>query len=261
LHLPGAKVKKKLDERVYKGVGANMLMCNFRRCGFLASVGAVVFLLTIGLLQLQGTARAAQKSSKGAAADQADFYSSTAGMERDPGTPVGPPKQVILCHNGHTIRVSEKAAAAHFAHGDQNGPCPGNYVICHRYPNFDADHTHNPYRTIIVNQQDLPKYLAAGDTQGPCPNQVFMCTRGNKTIVVAERNVQDHLSRGQQIGLCPGKVLICYKNHTIVINDSEWPSYQAKGACQGYCYGSPGPLVSETNSPCSTASPTVAAPR
>ena len=235
-----------------------MLKLSFRCCGFLASTGAVTFLVGIGLLQLQGTARAAQKSSAVKVSDQAGFYSTTAGMERDPGTPVGPPKQVIICHNGRTIRVSEKAAAAHFAHGDTPGPCPGQYVICHKYPNFDEDHKHTPYRTIIVSQQDLPQYLAQGDTQGPCPNQVFMCTLGNKLIVVAAANVSDHQERGQQVGLCPGKMLICYKNHTIVIKESEWQKYQSKGACQGYCYGSPGPLVDQTT-PCSNESPTIRA--
>ena len=216
----------------------------------------MVFLLGIGLVQFQETAWAAQKSKAGATADQASFYSTTAGMERDPGTPVGPPKKIIVCHNGHTIRVNEKALPAHIAHGDTLGPCPGQYVICHRYPNFDTpEHNHNPYRTIIVNQQDLPKYLAMGDTQGPCPNQVFMCTRGSKTVVVASKNVQERLDRGQQLGLCPGKLLICHKGHTIVIKDDEWPMHQAHGDCQGYCYGSPGPLVDE-DVPCSSTPPT-----
>lgn len=218
-------------------------------------------LMVAGLSHFQGTAGAAQKPSSSPPSDQTSFFSATANMARDPGTPVGPPKQVILCHNGRTIRVSEKAAQAHFAHGDTPGPCPGDYVICHKNINFDPDHTNTPYRTIIVSQQDLPKYLADGDTLGPCPNQVFMCTRGNKTIVVASSNVAERQALGQQVGLCPGKLLICYKGHTIVIKESEWPKYQNNGACQGYCYGSPGPLVSETNAPCSTASPTVRAPR
>jgi hypothetical protein len=237
----------------------NMLKKHLRRNDSIVGIGAVILLVGAGLLQLPEVARAAKKPSASPAAEPTGFYSATATMESDSGTPVGPPKQVILCHNGHTIRVSEKAAAAHFAHGDTPGPCPGKYVICHRYPNFDPSHTHNPYRTIIVSQQDLPQYLAQGDTQGPCPNQVFMCTLGNKQIVVASANVADHEARGQQVGLCPGKMLICYNNHTIVINQSDWPKYQSKRACQGYCYGSSGPGVTETNTPCSTASPTIRA--
>jgi hypothetical protein len=224
------------------------------RHGFVCAGIGMLTMVVIGVLQFQGTAGAAQKSSPSIAADQTSFLSGTARMERDPGTPVGPPKQIILCHNGHTIRVSEKAAAAHFAHGDPSGPCPGQYVICHKYPNFDADHTHNPYRTIIVSQADLAQYLAQGDSQGPCPNQVFMCNRGKKTIVVSSSNVSEHLSLGQQLGLCPGKLLVCHKGHTIVINESEWPAHQAHGDCQGYCYGSAGPLVDQ-DTPCTSSPP------
>jgi hypothetical protein len=231
-----------------------MLRRHIRRCFVYAGFGLLT-LTGVAVFQFQSTVEAAEKSSSAAAADQTSFHSGTARMERDPGTPVGPPKQIILCHNGHTIRVSEKAAAAHFAHGDTSGPCPGQYVICHKYPNFDSDHTHTPYRTIIVSQADLAQYLAQGDTQGPCPNQAFMCNRGKKTIVVSSSNISDHLSRGQQLGLCPGKLLICHKGHTMVIKESEWPQHQAEGDCQGYCYGSAGPLVDQTT-PCSSSPPT-----
>jgi hypothetical protein len=235
-----------------------MLTKHFRWNDSIRSIAVVVLLFGVGLFQSDGVARAAQKPQATAASDQLSFYSTTAAMESDSGTPVGPPKSIIICHNGRTIRVSEKAAAAHFAHGDTPGPCPGKYVICHQYPNFDPSHTKSRYGTIIVSQQDYQKYIDAGDTAGPCPNQVFMCTLGGKQTVVAAANVSAHEARGQQVGLCPGKLLICYKNHTIVINESDWPKYQSKGACQGYCYGSSGPLVDQT-SPCSSASPTVRA--
>jgi hypothetical protein len=228
---------------------------SWTRSGLLLFAGlGFVALAVLALSVVQVPVVAAPNPSNSNGPDSTDFFSDTARLQRDPGTPVGPPKKIILCHNGHTIRVSEKAAAAHFAHGDPNGPCLGDYVICHKYPNFDEDHTHTPYRTIIVSQQDLPKYLAMGDTTGPCPNQAFMC-RKNRTIVVSSANISDHLANGQQLGLCPGKLLICYKNHTFVIKESEWPRYQANGACQGYCYGSAGPLVNQTMT-CSSNPPT-----
>ena len=34
-----------------------------------------------------------------------------------------PPKKVLMCHNGQTIKVDESAVAAHLAHGDTLGPC------------------------------------------------------------------------------------------------------------------------------------------
>lgn len=41
--------------------------------------------------------------------------------------------KVLICHippgnpeNAHTIRVSENAVPAHLAHGDTEGPCPGD---------------------------------------------------------------------------------------------------------------------------------------
>jgi hypothetical protein len=58
--------------------------------------------------------------------DQAAFQSSTAVACRAPGSPVGPPAKVVICHNGKTISVAEPAVAAHLAHGDTLGPCPGN---------------------------------------------------------------------------------------------------------------------------------------
>ncbi len=226
------------------------------RSGLLLFAGTgIIILAALALAVFQVPAVGAPNPSSSSGPDPSDFLSDAARLQRDPGTPVGPPKKVILCHNGHTIRVSESAVPAHLAHLDTLGPCLGDYVVCHKYPNTDPDHAHTPYRTIIVSQQDLPKYVALGDTIGPCPNQAFMCTQGNKTIVVASANIGEHQARGQQLGLCPGKLLICYKNHTIVIKETDWPKYQAGGACQGYCYGSAGPLITQTMT-CSSNPPT-----
>jgi hypothetical protein len=226
------------------------------RSGLLLFAGlGIVVLAAFALSVFQVPAMAAPNPSKSSGPDPSDFFSDTARLQRDPGTPVGPPKKIIICHNGRTISVGEKAVPAHLAHGDTLGPCLGDYVICHKYPNFDPDHAHVPYRTIIVSQKDLASYLALGDTMGPCPNQAFMCTRKNRTIVVPSQNVSDHLSRGQQLGLCPGKTLLCHKNHTIVVEDSSLPAHLAHGDCIGYCYGSAGPLVSQTMT-CSSNPPT-----
>src|SRR5438128_11847115 len=72
----------------------------------------------VGLQWRASEAVAAQKSSQSLATDQASFLSDTGRLQRDPGTPVGPPKRIIICHrtgNGesHTIRVNESAVPAH----------------------------------------------------------------------------------------------------------------------------------------------------
>lgn len=58
--------------------------------------------------------------------DQAIFQMKTAQNSRGPGSPVGPPAKVTLCHNGKTIQVTEASAPAHLAHGDTLGPCTGS---------------------------------------------------------------------------------------------------------------------------------------
>ncbi len=206
------------------------------------------------LVSIQTTTSAADNLASATAADQSSFFTETARQQRDPGTPIGPPKKVVICHNGRTIRVSEAAVPAHLAHGDTLGPCVGDYVICNRYGNFDPHHSNVPIRTIIVSQAELPKYLANGATLGPCPNQVFMCSNRGRTIVVSAANVDAHLQAGQQLGLCPGKTLICHKGHSIVVKDSELSKHLAHGDCIGYCLGAPGPLIDEV-SRCSSNAP------
>ena len=201
------------------------------------------------------SAKAAPKSHANAVPDQDSFLSATALGSSQPGTPVKPSKKVILCHNGHTIRVSWQAVDAHIGHGDYLGPCSNQVVICHRYANYDnPEHLHEPYRTIIVNQKDVSSYLALGDTLGACPNQVFMCNKKNKTIVVSSGNVNEHLALGQTMGLCPGKTLMCHKGKTIVVDDSDVQEHLNDGDCLGYCYGSAGPLIGQTT-PCSSNPP------
>jgi hypothetical protein len=215
-----------------------------------------LFLTSLGKFEFQSTSLGAQNPNRSPTADQINFFSPTAVSESAPGTPVGPCKKVIICHNGHTIRVSERAVAAHLAHGDTLGPCPNQVVICHKYGNFDnPEHNKEPYRTIIVSQKDLASYLALGDTLGPCPNQVFMCTKKNKTVVVASGNVSDRLALGQTLGLCPGKTLICHKGKTLVVDTSTVPEHLADGDCVGYCYGSAGPLIYQSTA-CTSNPPT-----
>ena len=60
------------------------------------------------------------------AKDQESFQSPAAVAARSCGSPVGPPRKVTLCHNGHNITVSENAVPAHLAHGDTLGPCTGS---------------------------------------------------------------------------------------------------------------------------------------
>jgi hypothetical protein len=216
---------------------------------------SLTFLATLGIVHSETSGRASKKSQTPQGPDQNSFLSVTAVSEDSPGTPVGPPKKVIICHNGHTIRVPEKAVQAHLGHGDYLGPCSNQVVICHKYINYDnPEHYHIPNRTIIVSERDLPQYLAMGDTLGPCSNQVFMCNNHNRTIVVSDKNINDHLSQGHQMGLCPGKTMICHKGKTIVVSSSSVPEHLAHGDCLGYCYGSAGPLVYQTAPPC-TSSP------
>jgi hypothetical protein len=215
----------------------------------------ILAVVVIALVSTQSTTSAADNLASATSADQSSFFTETAIQQSSPGTPVGPPKKVVICHNGRTIRVSEAAVPAHLAHGDTLGPCVGDYVICNRYGNFDNNHPNVPIRTIIVSQADLPKYLAKGATIGPCPNQVFMCNNRGKTITVTASNVDAHLSAGHQLGLCPGKTLICHKGHSIVVKDAELSKHLAHGDCIGYCLGAAGPLIDEV-SRCASNPPT-----
>lgn len=188
---------------------------------------------------LQWKATAASKSSL--SADPASFLSDTALLQRDPGTPIGPPRKIIICHcppgnpgNCHTIRVSESAVPAHLAHGDHLGPCGQEEVFC-RHGN------------TVVTANPIP-----GDTMGPCDNPVFMCNLRLRSIVVRPNAVEAHLAKGHQLGLCPGKNLICHKGHSIVVADAAVPAHLAHGDSIGYCLGAQGPLI--TNLPPQTVS-------
>lgn len=58
------------------------------------------------------------------AVEMVSFNSRTAYNAFRPGSPVGPPQRVTICHKGKTITVAEPAVPAHLAHGDTIGPCP-----------------------------------------------------------------------------------------------------------------------------------------
>jgi len=53
------------------------------------------------------------------------FRSGTADGSRHPATPIHPGHKVLICHNRHTIQVSQSAVPAHLAHGDRLGVCQG----------------------------------------------------------------------------------------------------------------------------------------
>ncbi|MEI6085116.1 MAG: hypothetical protein WCS70_12550 [Verrucomicrobiota bacterium] len=166
------------------------------------------------------------------------FSSDAARIARAPGSPVGPPPRIIICHKGKTITVAEAAVPAHLAHGDTLGPCPNEVVICHRGE-----------ATKTVNEDNLPGHLEHGDTLGPCPERVFMCNNLGNTIVVESGRVADHQARGHTLGLCPGKQLVCYKGKTIKIDSQDLPKYIERGAYPGYCLGAQGPVIPSNSVP------------
>jgi hypothetical protein len=174
------------------------------------------------------------------AADVA-FDTDAARAARAPGSPVGPPKKIIICHKGkNTISVSENALPAHLAHGDTLGPCPEDVVICHKNGN-----------TLTVSQNAVPAHLAHGDTLGPCPNNVFMCNNLNNTIIVKDANVAEHLARGHRLGVCPDIALICDRGkRTIRVPRTKMAEFLARpGSYEGYCAGAQGPLISSNQIP------------
>lgn len=80
----------------------------------------VVTVVGVGLVAFLGLVHA-----DSLATDQAIFQSKTAQTARAPGSPVGPPAKVTLCHKGQTLDVAESAVPSHLVHGDTLGPCPG----------------------------------------------------------------------------------------------------------------------------------------
>lgn len=209
-----------------------------RRFG-LTGLGLATGLFSALFLLTQTTARAE-------AADAA-FETESALEARSIGSPVGPPKRIIICHKGrHTIRVAQSAVPAHLAHGDTLGPCPEDTVICHKGRN-----------TLIVSASAVPAHLAHGDTMGPCPNDVFMCNNLYNTIVVKAENVAEHLARGHRLGLCPDEALVCNRGkQTVRVNRRRLPEILARpGSYEGYCAGDQGPLISTNSLPFTVSAP------
>jgi len=60
----------------------------------------------------------------------AEFANYTAIAQRsyDPGSPITPGQKVVICHKGHTKKVTPSAVPRHLAHGDTLGPCVSSFV-------------------------------------------------------------------------------------------------------------------------------------
>jgi hypothetical protein len=80
-------------------------------------------LLTAALLALLSPS-SSSRASEQAANDRASFLSQTAQLSRAPGSPVGPPKKIVICHKKRgTISINPNAWPTHKRHGDYLGPC------------------------------------------------------------------------------------------------------------------------------------------
>jgi hypothetical protein len=147
-------------------------------------------------------------------------------------------EKVVICHKGKkTLVVAKSAVAAHMAHGDTAGPCPGmltppevapsepisptlipsgtvKITICHK-PGTPAEHT------LVVAAPAWKAHQAHGDYIGPCeppsepisptlvPSPTVMVTichkygsRAEKTMQVPESAVPGHQRHGDFIGSC-----------------------------------------------------------
>ena len=78
----------------------------------------------LAVLFSAGQALAGKDHKARLAGDEWVFYSRLGRRTRDPGSPVGPPERVTICHKGRTISVAAPAVPGHLAHGDSLGPCP-----------------------------------------------------------------------------------------------------------------------------------------
>src|SRR2546426_516253 len=105
---------------LHKGVGMNSSSSSFRRLSSVAGGTFVSMMIVYASLLATRHAAAAPKSLLD---DQAEFASDAAQLQRNSGSPVGPVVKIIICHNGRTIRVAERAVPAHLDHGDSLGPC------------------------------------------------------------------------------------------------------------------------------------------
>jgi hypothetical protein len=124
-------------------------------------------------------------------ASEAPFHSLTAQAARQVGSPVAPPRKVILCHKGRsTLSVNEKAVAAHLRHGDYLGPCQNNVAICHKGKT-----------TLLIPQSEVQRHLNHGDQLGVCSGSVILCTTDGFTIIVPVGDQSKF--PGATVGPCP----------------------------------------------------------
>jgi hypothetical protein len=87
--------------------------------GLSITASALLVAALVGLLLPESPARAAGT----AASDRASFLSPTGQLARSPGSPVGPPKKIVICHKRRTLSINANAWLAHQRHGDHLGPC------------------------------------------------------------------------------------------------------------------------------------------
>lgn len=138
--------------------------------------------------------------------------------------------KVTLCHNGHSITVSQSAVPAHQAHGDLLGPCPSEskVLLCH------GGHT------IRVDQNSVAAHLAHGDNLGPCStfaNQgatdpsSFAALQA-RSAAAAPSAVSPNAPLTSAVST---EVAICYKGHTVKVAPTAVQTYLSIGAALGPC--------------------------
>lgn len=201
--------------------------------GFLSAVSRIGFITA--MLSLATFSRAAEKSALwdtsnwdiGDDVVWSDYDGF--GESQKEGSPIKPSK-VTLCHEGHTISVSQTSVPAHLAHGDTLGPCPTATtvysIVCHEG------------QPIVVRLADIPGHLRHGDTLGYCTGEdaIIMCD-GKENIVVKRAEAQGYLDKGCRLGPCQGQegVIMCHKGEPIVVLKDRVEAHLKNGDTLGPC--------------------------